>query len=110
MIIEEFNKIKNLYHSIKTNGFKYFSRNGVLGGYFLHSKNGKKVFIVTQGNHRLSVLSYLDYKNILVYTMKGYLENVYEKDVHNWPFVRNGKITVDDALIIFNLYFKNENY
>ena len=42
--------------------------------------------------------------------MNGYLENVYEKNVHNWPLVRNGFITADDALTTFNMYFKNENY
>ena len=105
IIANEFNKIISLYLSIKENGFKYFSRNGVLGGYYLHSTERKKVFVVTQGNHRISVLKYLGHRYVPVYTMKGYLEHVYESQVDSWFAVKNGQCSRVDALRIFHTYF-----
>ena len=107
LIETEFKKIINLYISIKVKGFNYSSRNGVLGGYYLHSLKKQKVFIVTQGNHRISVLKYLGYNYVPIYTMIGHLEHVHESKSNTWSEVAKGKCSHSDALTIFRCYFRN---
>jgi hypothetical protein len=66
-------------------------------------ENNEKVFIVKEGNHRLSSLVALGHTEVLV---KSYaIEQIKEQDCYNWKQVQLSNYTVEDALKIFNIYF-----
>jgi hypothetical protein len=110
-IEEEFKRIIALYMNMKKTGYKpWRTNNGFIGGSFLLKNNGQKRFVVLQGNHRMAVLSFLDKKRLSVRTIKGYLPVVKESEVKEWPFVKNGLFTEDEALKIFNLFFIEKGY
>jgi hypothetical protein len=94
----EFSRLINLYHSIKTNGYK--PRSHALG-YFLDDNNGNKVLILTAGHHRVPVMTMLGYKYIPIqlYNMPRTFVNLHEID--NWPFVINNFFKKETAKKIF---------
>jgi hypothetical protein len=61
------------------------------------------VFLVLDGNHRLSALSALQCKEVEVKQSRG--TRVLRSDAASWPMVRNGSIGIEDALAIFDGYF-----
>lgn len=69
------------------------------------SADGKRRFVVLQGNHRMAVLSALGYKKITVRTNPGYLDYVRESDMNNWARVREGSCDIQTARAVFRLYF-----
>jgi hypothetical protein len=75
----------------------------------LTANNGNDAYLVLDGNHRISALIALGYRdmNILCRVTNW----VHEKDADGWPLVRSGVYTREDALKIFYAYFNgNENY
>jgi hypothetical protein len=66
-------------------------------------RKDESVFIVKDGNHRLSSLSALGHLEIKA---KIYVsEQVRAEDCHNWKQVLSGRYTEVEALAIFNSYF-----
>ncbi|MEO7067470.1 MAG: hypothetical protein ABI114_11215 [Rhodanobacter sp.] len=65
-------------------------------------KGETSVYIVTDGNHRLSALSALGYTSVAVKQSPGSI--VHRTHVARWPLVREGIVSQDDALKIFDAY------
>lgn len=108
-IQKEFLDSINLYLDIKNNGYQIIRRRSVIGGTFIINKNLDKRFIVLQGNHRMSALTALGHKKVLVYTMPGYLNKIDENKIDSWEEVRRGNCSKNLALEIFRLFFNAES-
>ena len=116
-------KILKLIQSIKKEGYvpeEYKDRKkGHITGYHLEDANANKKFYVVSGNHRISILSALDYKQVSVLNEStsffkerdrlnfNYKElpNVFsEKNVENWPSVQSGFLQKKDAIEILRKF------
>lgn len=108
-IKEEFERTISLYKEIKKSGYKPWKYgNTFIGGTFLIDKEGETRFIVLQGNHRLAILSHLNYDKIAVRNVPSYIAKVFEKNLGKWSLVKNCKCSPEMAHKIFSLFF-NEN-
>jgi hypothetical protein len=63
----------------------------------------ESVFLVLDGNHRLSSLSALGVEQVEVRQAPG--TRVLRSEVASWPLVRRGVVTREDALAVFDAYF-----
>jgi len=104
----EYLRIITLYEQVKENSYKPWRYgHGFIGGTFMIDRNGRRRFVVMQGNHRMAVLASLGVRQVKVRTYPGFLlTEVREGDVHRWPLVRDGRCTPDAALAIFRMYFE----
>jgi len=109
MVADEFHSTIALYMDIKNNGYKLIRKKSIIGGTFLVKENGEKKFVVLQGNHRMSILSALGYKNILVNTMAGYQEYIREESLKNWVNVDEGCCSSIISREIFHAFFNSKN-
>jgi len=108
LIQSEYKSTVSLYESIRSSGYKMLSKRSLIGGTFLINRFGERRFVVLQGNHRMSVLSSLGYKNVFVYTMTGYHDYIYESSVDQWRMVREGKCSRSQALRLFSSFFSEQ--
>lgn len=106
-------RIKNLIHNIKI--YDYIpSKNDIIEGYILLKKNKDYRFVITGGHHRVAVLTALymnnndKYKNIQVKydNIRVKKKIINEDNVNNWPGVKSNWLKKEDALEMFNKYFK----
>ena len=105
-------RLKNIINNI--NKYDYLpSKNDIIEGYTL-LKNDDYRFLITGGHHRIAVLTALhlnkneQYEELLVkYEMnRSKVKIINEKDVINWVGVKNNYIIKNDALELFNSFFK----
>jgi hypothetical protein len=59
--------------------------------------------ILIDGNHRVSALSALGYKSVVVLRDKSMI--IMESDLEKWPEVKSGRMSLEDARAIFEVYF-----
>ena len=106
-ISDEFDRIILLYNELKKHGYKPRKYpNSYIGGTFLKRENGDYRFIVMQGNHRLSILSHLNYSQITVRLIPESLKFIKESNITNWVAVKSGNCKIDDARKVFNFFFE----
>lgn len=106
-IENEFKSTISLYHKLKKEGYRPWRNfNRHIGGTFLINKNNRKSFVVTQGNHRMAILSHIN-KNqkISVRNVPGFKYSIRKSELSNWFLVKNQKCTPKHAEDIFNLFF-----
>lgn len=73
----------------------------------LRRKDHSSAHILLDGNHRVSALSAIGAKSLVVLRDKSMV--IYESNLEEWPEVRNGIISHIDAQSIFDAYFKGNN-
>jgi hypothetical protein len=106
-IKEEFHRTISLYKEIKKSGYKPWKYgNTFIGGTFLINREGETRFIVLQGNHRLAILSHLNYNKIAVRNVPGYIAKIFEKNLDQWSLVKKCKCSSEMAHKVFSLFFK----
>ncbi len=102
----ETKRLANVYKSILTNGYLRNNKvDGDIKTIVLVKKNNKWCWQSISGQHRVAVLSALDYKTVPIRVTKI----IREEDVDIWPNVLSGLYTKEQALIIFNKVFNGEN-
>jgi hypothetical protein len=108
---EEFDRTIALYRRMREEGYqpRRFPHS-FIGGTWLERGDGRRRFVVLQGNHRMAILAHLGYSAIAVRPLRGWLARVREEDVKSWPSVRSGACSVDHALGIFSLFFDQTGY
>ncbi len=117
MGLAHFNRLKNVKDSIVKFGYRpEFNKNKNdihLKGYFL-KKDFEFRFLITNGTHRMAVLSYLYskkyYSSLIPVTFR--VNNMRMIDVAHlseWPQVRNGNISKADARYIFDVIFEGRD-
>lgn len=105
LIKSEFENTIGIFKSIREEGYQPWRRTFV-SGTFLKRNNGDLRYVVTQGNHRMAVLSHLGYESVLVRELPLQYKTINEEDVDSWYYVRNGECSREDALAYFNAYFE----
>ncbi len=108
-IKEEYKRIIALYENIRNSGYTpMIYPHSFIGGTWLESSAGEKVFVVMQGNHRMAILSFLNHQSIEVRTIPGVKRIIKEKDLRNWNLVRKKRCKEENARKIFNYFFEKK--
>ncbi len=102
-IAMHFIKFRRLLESVKRNGILPYEKSLVEG--FLMSKEGKLRFVATRGTHRVLVFRYLGHQEAFAKKDRFYGERVDVADIESWHFLRNGFISKEDAVKIFDCFF-----
>ena len=76
--------------------------NSYISGVWLHAIDGRKRFIVTQGNHRLAIIAHLKIPKITVLSSR----HVYEAKLEDWSLVKSGRYSVINSQKIFDMFFE----
>lgn len=80
----EYRRLISVYESIKNNGYKAgLTDMDAVNGYFLKCGNDYR-FVLLQGNHRISVLKALGYKDVDVVIRKGHPAIVDQAKLYRW--------------------------
>jgi hypothetical protein len=104
-IEEEYFWLERAYNLMKQVGYQ--PENNSCIQVFELKKKKESVFIVKDGNHRLSSLSALGYKEVIV---KRYLlEGINETNYKNWHQIKISNYSEQDALMLFNTYILGVN-
>lgn len=105
-VAEEFRRTIELYLHIKRVGYRPWKYgNTFIGGTFLYGQDGRRRFVVLQGNHRLAVLAHAGYRRIAVRDCTGYLAHVDEAEIGSWPLVGARQCSATTAKAVFDLFF-----
>lgn len=103
----EANRLDAVLDSIKQKGF--LSRYGFVRGYLLEKCSGNYKFVVTGGQHRMAALAFLGEKKVSVVFQPQWPRVIKRSDVHKWPHVLAGNVSHEDALRIFDSYFRPDD-
>ncbi len=117
-IDEEFLWGERVLHSISTHGYRHPERRrwwARSGAYppvrvlELHKCDGRRAYLLLDGNHRVGALAALGVKTVIV--ERAVTHRVAEQDCEHWYGVQKGFYTLADARRIFHAYFEgNHNY
>ena len=110
LIRSEIAAIVSLRGAIKKHGFNpYRYPNSDINGTILVPADGsRRVCVVMQGNHRVSVMAHLGFPHVFIKPGVTCLDYVYEKELNSWPLVKEGIISADIALKIFRFIQNKE--
>ena len=103
----EANRLDNVLKSINEVGFKPHLFDGYPRGYFMLDAGGGWVFVIREGLHRVAALAHLGYSSIPVQFKPYYPRIIKETDCPEWPMVKKGYLSNDDALAIFRQYLSD---
>tara|TARA_B100000787_G_scaffold83327_1_gene61340 strand:+ start:2929 stop:3714 length:786 start_codon:yes stop_codon:yes gene_type:complete len=101
----EIDRLNKVVVSIRDKGFTPEKYEGYPRGYFMQNNDGKWVFYIVGGSHRVAALISLNYEYVPVILQPKYPNIVLENDINNWPKIKDNKITNSNALKIFLSYF-----
>ncbi len=107
----EIRRLDQTLNSIQKIGYKPGQFEGHIRGYFLVNDEDStcpEVFLVTGGQHRAAVLSFLEVREIPVQFEGSFPRCIKLSDLSKWPQVADGKFTYDAARLIFLSYFRNK--
>tara|TARA_B100000767_G_C19735241_1_gene523585 strand:+ start:611 stop:1441 length:831 start_codon:yes stop_codon:yes gene_type:complete len=106
-----FIRIKNLINLFKTYGYKPSDEDHISGYKMIYKEDYR--FVITAGTHRVSVFDclYGDNQNSIQlkfddYRVKKKFQIINLEDKNNWPAVKNGFISAEEAEIFFLGFFK----
>jgi hypothetical protein len=110
-IDEEFYRTVSLYNAMKAAGYCPMTYpNSFISGTWLEAVDGRRRFVVMQGNHRMAILAHLKYSDVAVRVSSSSLPVVREIEVAKWPLVVSGRCSKDHALSVFNLFFEETGW
>lgn len=104
LVSQEFRWLDGAFDSISKHGFCPERFNSIVLARRLECIDGESVYLVLDGNHRISTLVALDLPSVPIRYLP--CATVCERDVHDWPNVRNGVYTEEDARRVFRAYFE----
>jgi hypothetical protein len=102
---EEYSWLEQAYASITTNG--YLPERYAFIDVFELKDSGRSVFIVKDGNHRLSVLSVLGIRDVQVKRRRRAVADL--SQIASWPQVVSGLYSPEEAEALFRAYFRGVN-
>jgi len=100
----EASRLDRVLESISERGFRP-EMGGFPRGYFLMDEDGDWVVIVRVGYHRVSAMVHLGFPTIPLQFHPDYPRVVRRKTWPDWPLVKDGSLTRDEALNVFDQYF-----
>lgn len=101
----ELQRLKDTYNSIMKHGHLP-EQYGYVSGYFLKYKDDYRFFVL-DGNHRVAVLSALQYDKIPVAFTTHFPRVIDYQDVENFPHVKNGLFSAELVRRIIKTYFED---
>lgn len=101
----EARRLDDVLISIQQHGYQPRIAGGYPRGYLI-KKNQNYRFVVVGGQHRVAAMVHLGYKNIHVAFQPGWPRLINEIDCIDWPLVRNGIMSRENALEIFDAYWR----
>jgi hypothetical protein len=105
MIRQEFKRLMLIRNTLKKNGYNpEIHHDGYIRGYFLIFE-GEQKFMITGGQHRAATLGALGHKNIKVKFEPTFQRTYNFADGAQWPLVRMGFYSMDDARSILSKLF-----
>ncbi|MEX0684616.1 MAG: hypothetical protein WD267_03830 [Balneolales bacterium] len=102
----EMNRLDNIHESLKKRGHQPQGIDGYPRGYFLIDSNSKWVFLLGAGLHRVAAMVHLGYTSIPVQFKQFFPRIIKESDCSEWPMVKKGCLSEEEALQIFNRYME----
>ena len=108
----EAKRLDNLLKSINRFGYVPELFDGYPRGYLLIddiNSSSRQHFVISGGQHRVAVLSYLGFTEILLQFEPTYPREIKASDIENWPSVKTGAYSKILAYKIFYSYFRDEN-
>jgi hypothetical protein len=108
---DEFRRTIILYKEFRVSGYRPTRfPNSYIGGTWLQAEDGRKRFVVMQGNHRMAILAHLGATQIHVRTIRESLPLVCESEIDQWPLVASGKCSIDHARRVFHMFFSCDGH
>ncbi len=95
-------------YALHERAFERISREGYRPGLLRHARvvelqgASRSAYLVTDGNHRIGALSALGARTVTVSSVLG--GRVVRARADRWPLVRLGRMTLADALAVFDAY------
>lgn len=106
LVSTEEEALLELHDVIKRDGYRPTEYpNRFIQGVWLVREDGRRKFVVLQGNHRVAVMSYLKFEKVAVRNDMFKIGEVREKDIDNWVMVRNEHISRKEAKLVFDCFF-----
>ncbi len=106
-IRDEFERTRSQYLAMQENGYRPTTfPNSFIGGTWLVAADGRRRFVVLQGNHRMAILAHLGCQEIAVRTQPAHLATIRETELEKWPLVIQGGCSEYHALAVFRLFFE----
>lgn len=105
----EYRRCMNCYQSIKKEGYFPEKYGGYPRGHFLIGEDDF-CFQVEGGQHRIAALAALNWNRIEVMSMNRPFQLVRRSEVDKWPGVKEGYISREEALTIFDLHLTAGTY
>jgi hypothetical protein len=103
-ITEEFAWLERAYYSISAAGYNP-DQHSYCTAWELIDDQGRKKYLLTDGNHRVSALSTLGKETVTVEVHR----TIKLSDINSWYLVKKGLMSAADAKKIFLAYFANQN-
>ena len=102
---KEFKRLIQVFESIRSNGYQsVLTETDPVNGYFLKQGNQFR-FVLLQGNHRVSALKVLGFKNVDVYIKKGHPAVIDRAKLHQWSEHGGGIYPSELAFHLFDTLF-----
>lgn len=101
----EWNRLRSIYHSVKTPGFDLNQQTDTIRGYFLAHKDDT-IAVMVGGNHRVGVLNALNAPFIPMELHPHRPSRVHLDQLEEWPQVVNKKVSKPLAKAIFLSFFE----
>lgn len=102
LIEKEYGWLHGAYEAIVREGYRP-ERHGFPSALKLRRADGRDAFLVLDGNHRISTLSTLGYRSVVI--EHDPRRTVCAADVAGWYGVRSGLYSIEDATKVFEAYF-----
>jgi hypothetical protein len=103
-VLSEAQRLDRVLRSIRTHGFRP-EWGGHVRGYFMLRNDGRWVFTIRTGFHRTAALAHIGCERIDVRLQSGHPRFVEERDAEEWPMVKDGIVTREEALRMFCQFF-----
>lgn len=107
----EFSRLVNTFNSIKNIGFyKEWEGKASISAIILYSRGDKEIrYLCRSGHHRLSALAALGWHYVELQIQPHHYGGIIRReDVDYWPTVRNGYLTREEALTLFDRFYEGE--
>jgi hypothetical protein len=105
-LLLEASRLDGVLQSIRERGFRP-EIGGYVKGCFMLRTDGQWVFVVREGFHRSAALAHIGNEMIDVQFHPTLPRFVEESDHLEWPMVKNGTLSSEEALLIFSQFFRH---
>lgn len=100
----EVRRLMHIYNSISANGYSVKHLDDHITGNLMLRENGHWSVLIDNGNHRIAAMANLQYKKVPIIINPSQV--IRRSEVHKWPAVEQGIMTVEEAKEVFDRIFE----